>query len=312
MKKSLCFNIEDVKIDLNNLPPHLKELHKEIELCKELRIPYFLVLTPIFGRIPKEEFIVREEKELVPGLKPIRTPVETLAGYEVLLRTNVFNGRNCLEAIANLGGTNVLTSGDMDVIENWPLHVESSYTNRNVGIVRVSELQDKIDGYVVDDKVFAKTKLKMNEGHGKVLSIDEVLRALEEGLPYHKGSTLSTDEDKRGIQEISEEDELLLSQPLNLSRDELGTLEYRTWVVGNRVAIITNYHNPEDFNIPSRIESFTNDFVRQQSGKLPHSYVLDIGIEHSEKRIVVIELNDFMSAGGTNKRVFSEILNYYC
>jgi hypothetical protein len=67
---------------------------------------------------------------------------------------------------------------------------------------------------------------------------------------------------------------------------------------------------PSDYNVPPIVHEFAARFAEAHKSKLPKHYVVDIGIA-KEFGPIVVELNDFMCAGNSNKEIFRKVIVEY-
>jgi len=293
----------------DEMPFLVRQAADEILASRENKIPRFLGYVSPFQNTPafEDEFKMKSEEWHDKLRFYDRKPVESLAGYRILLRSFLGHIPLALKSIADLGGENALGVEDMQVTDCWPLYVEHGAVKREVGIAKASELRTAAQRYCIDNRVFVKTARKCPDGHGTVAAIGEVMKTDKNGLPYRVGFG---PDGKMGFMKVKPDTDIILSQPISLDRDDSETKEYRTWVIDNGVAAITRYGRPDDSDVPQAALGFAKDFAGKHAGKLPKHYVVDIGLAY-DLGPVVIELNDLMAAGSTNKEIFMKIFNAY-
>jgi hypothetical protein len=320
LRKAMCFVLLTHGV-LNLDPGAFSKFYRtdmDAYMTKRLGMPYFII------PIPNKTDTVESHNDLQLGseknkdywrpLSHIVDPVESLEGYEVLLRS--FLGGNLtrcsLDKIEHLGGRNAVTKADMDVVERWPNHILPEAVQRRIRAVKASDLQSVVGDYAIEGRVFAKTAVKEFQGNGIVMDADEFLVDVAKSrLPYRGIITEIGKEPRIGTlySEITPDTEIIISQPMSLQSDDKGTMEYRTWVVNGRVAVIDRYLKGVVEKPPAEVAKFAEFFVKNHSSRLPAHYVVDIGL--SENRPVVIEMGTIMESGGTNNRIFRRILRTY-
>ncbi len=312
LKAAFAFAIGDSNL-WHELPPN-EQIKDEIEVCREREMPYFLMPLPLLDNSTFDGIKIVKEvhvQEFGGAMDYYeKEPVQSLKGYHVLPRSFLRRVPLIIKAISNLGGENALTEADIEISEKWPLYVKSDAIKRRVEIVKASELHSAAEDLCVDGKVFAKTVHLENKpygGHGTVAEIGDVLRTLDKGLPYRLGDKLS---DEIGYMDVGPDTELILSQPISLENDSLGTKEYRVWVVGDEATAIVRYSRPDVSEVPETVYSFAKQFTREHSGKLPRHYVADIGLA-CDMGPLLIELNHTISTGNTTKVIFTRIMQAY-
>ena len=135
------------------------------------------------------------------------------------------------------------------------------------------------------------------------MSLEDLNNALEKGLPYKS--------DIKDRISLTPETELILSQPLCFQKDDIDTLEWRTWIVNSEIGVITRYAHPEIiFPIPDSVTAFAVQFAGMHKGILPKHYVLDIG-QTTDRDEVVVKLNSIVESECTNREMFKDIARAY-
>lgn len=278
----------------------------EVDFCERSGVPYFVIPIVPYTNQTRENTKVKQLKKFgnLPNL--VAAPVKSLKGYDILLRSWVQQTPFALDAIEDLGGRNVITRDMFDVVNNWPSHVLPEYVNREIGMGTFSQLSSRLDDYAIDGKVFVKTREKIRDGWGILTSVERVLAAGPDALPY-----LNKSSREESTLALSPDTELIVSQPLEMLAGSDGrTEEYRMWVFNGEVVAATRYGLPDDTNIPSDVVAFAGDFVKAHTDKLPRHYVLDAGRTNGNG-VVAVELNDIACSGNTNDGVFGAILTSY-
>ena len=281
--------------------PLVKDRDIEMQVCKELDVPYFLITADIFNEQDSEMQIMKPKFINLGGRVHImKQSVESLEGYNLLSRLWPAYVSRALEAITQIGGKNELTFENFQQTGNWPRYVESRFLNRKLGIVTASQLESAVGEYAVNGMVFVKTKTKLLSEKPVIASVDELTNVLENGLPSRR-----LDIGKKVYKKVEPVTELILSEPISIAKNERGNFcEYRFWVVND--SVIWGY----DYEIQEDVMDFAHDFVNTHKGKIPKHLVFDIA-KTVDRGNVLIEVNDFMCSGSTNQNLFKKIIEAY-
>jgi hypothetical protein len=260
-----------------------RERRLEIEVCREMGVPCFLILdTPEtrgihiagHGQDPLR-------KHLLYDLN--REPVDSLTG-EVLLRTSVSHERSCLEFIEQMGGVNVADWASQVKTQEWYKHVRPEYLKRRMGWFRLDEVPDLSGFRDANGQFFAKTSFKGISGLTD--SLTSLLGYDAELMPPSA--------------------EIVASEPVSILTDERGKREYRCFVVRGKVSSVSRYIDYDtDYEIPGDVEAFASAFVADH-GNLPDCYVLDVA--ETERGLVVIELNGIVASGRYERNCFRRMV----
>jgi len=304
LEKAICL----VKIGdrlTEDMPGFLLERQNEVDLCKNRDIPYFLINVLPFEQPSQANTKIMQMVKR--GTWYLPQPITSLERYNIFLRSWLAHTPYALDAIRNLKGHNELDEDSLQIVFNWPMHVSREYTNRDISLLTLSQLKSSAEHYAKDGLVFVKTREKPGSGHGHgvIMTIDQALQAETLGLPYCDSWV-----NKRRLQKLDGQSTLIVSQPMDLARDELGTVEYRGWVFNQNLVAISRYAHPENTNVPPAVVSFAEQFSKAHNSRLPRHYVLDL-CQTTNGKVCVVEINDIMSAGNTNKLIFGKILDAY-
>jgi hypothetical protein len=216
-----------------------------------------------------------------------------LLGAELCVRTSAY-GEPVLRELAATGHHLFLTAEDEARVSQWFSVVKPAYLRRTVRQVTIGDLealvearQDRLpdpaafDGIIDQDRFFVKTIAK--GVHGLVDA-----RAEEIGL--------SLDDALAGLMLRAEPAQpVLVSGPLDLVRDERGTVEVRVQVIDGQPVSLSRYVDYRTAVVPSEVAPFAERFIADHASILPGSYVVDIGMDQAGP--VVIELNGWCGSG---------------
>lgn len=268
-----------------------RERTLELEACRKSGVPYFFILeTPdtrhirMSGHGGQDPF----KKHLL--FDAGRNTVESLAGYEVLLRTHVSHEQRPLEFIEHLGGSNIADWPSQLLTLEWYKHVLPEFLKRKLAWYRLDEVHGRDISYFKNaaGRFFCKTNYKVQGYSGLTDDLVDFLGYQTEIMP---SST-----------------EVIISEPLDLMVDDKGKLEYRCYVVRGRVSSISRYIDyATDYLIPAVIEAFASAFVAAHGDILPECYVLDV-TECRQRGPVVIELNGIVASGRYERNSFTKLL----
>ena len=304
LEKAACFVKLPFIFSRENLPQIEIENLDAIKICKEQGVSYFVVPTMPFREIHQDEVKIKKELKLkgLPGVLP--TDVDSLKGFNIFLRSWAYPTTFALKAIEAIGGRNELSLADHARALEWPNYVDSSFTQRDIGLMTGADIKKLAGRYAIDGNVFVKTADKKSYGHGIVASIDEVVEKAPHGIPY------LSDERKMDTAKIEPATQVILSQPISFKADAKGNKEYRVWVFNKKVLAVRRYGNPEDTDVPGETALFTGRFVEAHADRLPAHYVVDVGLAN-KLGPVVVEINDIMSAGNLSPDIYRKILDAY-
>jgi hypothetical protein len=270
---------------------------EEVRVCLEKKFPLFYLVNPQ-GRImvphgsqnPYGGFDITDtEGNIIPSLK----------GFTLLLRTSVHNIWNNLLTVENAGGTNLVSWEDQLQVERWYNFVLPEFLKRKISVFPSAEF-----GEIIEKNLELITKHEQNE---KVF-----LKSTHKGFP----TCLANMRDREDQNEIlcallstSENSDIIVSDPINIERDDTGRLEYRTFVVLGKVANTSRYYSKDQLGeIPQAVTEYVQNFVIAHKDIFPHSYVLDVAID-SARGPIIIEMNGINASGRYGKNNFEDILN---
>lgn len=319
LKEAICIMVDKYEsvigeAELRKAFPILGQRQDERTLCQEKQIPYFLAFLRLLWaeeHISKQDIEIKKSNIIRIGKRSvdIPKPVDSLSGYEILTRGFIGATKYVTRRIAELGGVNALTEKQLVQTDEWPIYVDPSFIKRKIAVLKAEDLEARIKEFERGGKLFVKPVVKPKEGHGMVITIDEVRRFPESitgGLPYQSQGI----KPGRELIPLSADYMLIASEPVEFESDEDRTLEYRTWVVNSTPVIITRYGQAKNLDVPKRVVDFAHDFTIAHKMRLPPHYVVDIGLEKT-KGPIVVEINGISEAGDTNKEVFEKVLNAY-
>ena len=269
-----------------------RERTLELEACRKAGVPYFFILETqetrhirMSGHGGQDPF---KKHQLFDA---DRNPVESLTGYEVLLRTYVSHEQRPLEFIEHLGGRNVADWPSQLLTLEWYKHVRPEFLKRKLAWYRLDEVHGRDIGHLKDaaGRFFCKTSYKVQGYSGVTDDLVDFLGYQTEVMPANT--------------------EVIISEPLDLMTNDHGKLEYRCYVVRGRVSSISRYIDyATNYAIPPDIKTFVASFVAAHRHIMPECYVLDVA-ECWQRGPVVIELNGIVASGRYEKNYFTKLLS---
>ena len=268
-----------------------RQQYVEIQVCERMGITYFYLLHS--KETQNNEFPIGEEQAICYDYQAFnknRKEMDSLEGYAVFLRTNCFEILKPLQDLAKIGAKNLTTWEDDQILDRWYQYVSIDFTKRNItGITKSQITPDLLKKYSDKrDKVFIKTRFK--------------------GENFVTDTSISHFKPRSILENMESNKPLLISEPLDLCKDDKGKLEYRVWVANQRVSSISRYLDYDtDYNIPAEIQIVAEKFIAAHKSVFPDHYCLDIGLDYW-KGPVIIELNGLNPCGRYEKNDFEKFL----
>lgn len=190
--------------------------------------------------------------------------IANIKGKSIFLRNaGVENLETVVNAIIRKGGIPINSIEDINRIKNWMKEID---VNRKIMIVKGKDiLEDEIIRKKIkilagnSDYFFLKTNEK---DFSRLIGIEEIDYAeygLLEALKYHQ------------------EEEFIISEPVEILKDEYGNLEYRCFIVNGKIVSISRELLLTLHNIPIEAYDFANMLLEKVKKKkdFPNTFVLD-------------------------------------
>lgn len=89
--------------------------------------------------------------------------------------------------------------------------------------------------------------------------------------------------------------DMIVSDVINIQKDDHGTMEYRVFVIGGKVSSISRYLDFVKVKIPHEIKEKAESFVSKYRKVLPDFYVVDFAL--TDEGISIVELNPYERSG---------------
>lgn len=205
-----------------------------------------------------------------------------IEGKKIFPRTGSAQIYDMNKKIIEKGGIPILSDEEITKIDNWPNYYQ---TIRKTKIVKGKDL---IDEMVVEriesvygNKIFIKTKEKDFNGVIPISILKDKECTFYKGLEYHL------------------EDEFIISEVVDVVKDEYGIKEYRCFVINNEIYNISRYTTTILHSIDEPILEKARTIVKSMENTLPGCYVVDLFEYRKDNKtyIDVVEFNSIHSSG---------------
>ena len=207
-----------------------------------------------------------------------------ITGLDILPRTGVLQAKALVDAIYRHGATSTwVKPGDYEKVLAWPDYIKTIRRNMIVSGREILENPEKIMEIFGVGDVFFKTKEK---NYSQIISMEKLLS--KEGGFYE-------------ALKAHQDDDFILSDVVDIRKDEFGMREFRAFVVDGRPVNISRVHdylvgivNPDfEYKVIEVMDSVKDtDF--------PRCLVIDMFEyydENGEVKIDVLECNPFIASG---------------
>lgn len=225
----------------------------------------------IFYDEETDKFYTKEEKEL------------DINGLNIFPRTGALQANKLLNAIIRHKGNCLIKETDYNITLDWPNYIETKRKNIIITGKEILENPNKIVDMFGNNKVFFKTKNKNYSGIIEVLDLTNSSRIINKALETHQN------------------EDFIISDVVDILKDDFGPLEYRCFVVNNKILNVSRVHDylyhKIDENIIFEIQNYIE---RLEKTDFPDSYVIDIFEyidEFGEKNIDILECNPIIASG---------------
>lgn len=254
-----------------------RERWKELEAIKQNNIPLFF--------FKKNKNILIQAKKcsiLDSNFKKIKSKNHT----KVFIRASIENISLMIRTLQLNGFEPILNTRDNFAVNYWPLFVEDSFVKRRIQIHEAQALlyhefrKEIIDYFTKDyEKYFLKTLFKESFD---IIDVKEPI--------YNTGRMHWFEANKQ----------LIISEYIEIKEDKLGSIEYRAFIIDNKISGISRYIDyNKDYKIPVEATNFIRSFIKCHKFILPPHYVVDIA--DTSKGLCVIELNGVFGSGRYEK-----------
>jgi len=225
----------------------------------------------IFYDEETDKFYTKEEKEL------------DINGLNIFPRTGALQANKLLNAIIRHKGNCLIKETDYNITLDWPNYIETKRKNIIMTGKEILENPNKIVDMFGNNKVFFKTKNKNYSGIIEVLDLTNSSRIINKALENHQN------------------EDFIISDVVSILKDEFGPLEYRCFVVNNKILNVSRVCDYLYHKIDERIIFELQNYIeRLEKTDFPNSYVIDIFEyidEFGEKNIDILECNPIVASG---------------
>lgn len=206
-------------------------------------------------------------------------------------RTGVTQISDMNDTIIKYGGKIAVTNDEIEMVYSWPMYYR---TNRKIVILKVKDLIDPINISKIarnfGNEIFFKTKHKNFSDFISVDLLKEPNCAFYKTLQHHL------------------EDEFIISEKLDITKDKYGKKEYRCFVVDGHLMNISRKTTRILHSIEPEVLKSVQSIIERLDVNFPKYYCVDIcEYEKNGKRTFdVVEFNPIHSSG---LYLYNSILN---
>lgn len=207
-----------------------------------------------------------------------------IAGQEIFVRTGVFQTQDLVDTVIRHNGLSLTTKNDYEKVSKWPNYVK---TSRKVMLLTGQQIienpQTIIDNFGTGE-IFFKTREKNYSG------IVDVSKIVDEEAPFHKAI------------EAHLEDDFIVSDVVEIEEDEIGNIEYRAFIVNNKLLNVSRIHGYLLGQIPEYVITRYNELILSlKDTDFSNSYVMDLfvckGKNGDKNTLEVLECNPIEASG---------------
>lgn len=186
------------------------------------------------------------------------------------------------EEIIKQGGIPILSNDEIKQIDNWPQYYHG---NRKIQIIKGKDLIDKSIIEEIKRKygteIFLKTKEKNFSSVIPISLLQDPECVFYKTLLYHL------------------DEEFIISEKMELVKDQYGTKEYRCFVQNHQVINISRLTDTILHQIDEKVFIYASKIVVELKGIFPSYYVLDIVEKWQDGRIKfdIVEFNPIHCSG---------------
>lgn len=200
----------------------------------------------------------------------------------ILPRTGIYQLKKLQNAINEHGGILKVSKNDYDSVLNWPNYIK---TNRKCILVEGNSLisNSEILDEIKENDIFFKTKEKNYSG---IISKNDL-----------------TDEDSCFFKAINahKNEDFIISDAVDIIKDKNSYLEYRAFIIDNKVLNISRTHDYLYSSVPVEVIDYVNEKVKElKNNNFPSCYVIDTFVYYDDKDricIDVLECNPIETSG---------------
>jgi hypothetical protein len=278
--------LNDVRLTLNQSPINYykelckrdtygiaKDFYEEYEYAKNI-----MHITVLFYN-EREKCIYYEDGTLVnkdvSGLYLFRGDVNVARRISYMLHLFEYNGL-----------IPIISKQDYFINEWWINYYGSLITNRKINVISGIEL------------LYEDRKKELFEYYGKPFFVKTLYK--------HISTIYDGEPENFDICLIQETANIVISEFMNILKDDFGTREYRCWIINKEIFSISRY---EEVEITQNEEKIVREFVNKKLKHInsisPKHFIIDV-CELQDGTFDVVEINDMSSSG----RYFKNKVDY--
>lgn len=206
-----------------------------------------------------------------------------IKGKSIFPRTGVYQQETLSNAIIDHEGNPLVTKEDYEKTTNWPNYIKTKRKNIIISGKNILENPIGILSLFGDGQIFFKTKEK---NFAEVIATTNFLKddsSIMQAIEEHK------------------EEDFIISDVVSIEEDEFGLLEYRAFIINNKIMNISRVSDYLLSNVPQEvIDKLNGVMLELKETNFPKSYVIDFFIYKNElgiDEVDVLECNPIISSG---------------
>lgn len=197
-------------------------------------------------------------------------------------RSKIQRSRKLIASIIKKKGISIMEEYDFDKTLNWPYYINTKRRNMIISGRQIIAKNELITDIFDKGQILFKTKEK---NFSRIIDISLITGG---DLIYSK--TIEEHQD----------DDFIISEPIDIIKDEFGPLEYRTFIVNQEILNISRISKTLSPSIPKEvIDKIIETKESLKETDFPKSYVIDIVIyldKDGKKVIDVLECNPVIAS----------------
>lgn len=211
------------------------------------------------------------------------TPVEkSLVNYTIWPRVDIPNYWKLIYPLLERGWNPISKPYEYLSVERWMRTIPPQFINRRIIPTTKISLQESFDS------IYSSIKNERGEFF---------VKSIKKDWSYSGSLSWWYDGPAYSLEKGSGDDEVMLSEFIDIGEDEYDMLEWRCFVVDGLVLSISRYKDYESIPTPDKVSAYAREVVNHVAGKyLPKNFVLDVA-QKRDGEICIIEFNDVCCSG---------------
>lgn len=222
----------------------------------------------------------------------LNNEVVDIQGERILPRTTNQLTKLMIDKIGQYQGESVPNRADYNKTKYWFNHVE---TDRKMKSLTYGEFTENITKFMNEfsdnNYLFLKT---VDKGISRICTTMSF-----SFMGDHHTILCTPDKHNFPFSGLRREDDILISQPVNIIQDEYGNKEYRAVVVDDELLNISRFYD-YDVEVEDYVRGYAQLKLDEIKGKMPSTYCMDIFEyvdEYGQNKLDICEFNNIISAG---------------